>query len=104
MFLFSFLFLNKFLIMWFYSYVNEGTQMAQSRYLFAISCFQMDLLNEAEAALCPPANDPNAAEVVFLILQPQINNILNHYICFLQNLGWVRSKCNTLDPSILLFL
>ena len=90
--------------MWFYSYVNEGTQMAQSRYLFAISCFQMDLLNEAEAALCPPANDPNAAEVVFLILQPQINNILNHCLCFLQNLGWVRSKCNTLDPSILLFL
>jgi anaphase-promoting complex subunit 3 len=37
----------------------EGTQMAQSRYLFAISCFQMDLLNEAEAALCP-ANEPSA--------------------------------------------
>lgn len=35
--------------------------MAQSRYLFAISCFQMDLLNEAEAALCP-ANEP-AAEI-----------------------------------------
>ncbi|GAU14085.1 hypothetical protein TSUD_169100 [Trifolium subterraneum] len=33
--------------------------MAQSRYLFAISCFQMDLLNEAEAALCP-ANEPSA--------------------------------------------
>ena len=98
-FFFFFFVFNKFLIMWFYSYVNEGTQMAQSRYLFAISCFQMDLLNEAEAALCPPANDPNAAEVVFLILQPQINNILNHYICLLQNLGRVRSKCNTLDPS-----
>lgn len=25
--------------------------MAQSRYLFAFSCFQMDLLNEAEKAL-----------------------------------------------------
>ncbi|XP_042486142.1 cell division cycle protein 27 homolog B-like isoform X3 [Macadamia integrifolia] len=37
----------------------EGTQMDQSRYLFAISCFQMDLLSEAEAALCP-ANQPNA--------------------------------------------
>lgn len=37
----------------------EGTQMAQSRYLFAISCFQMDLLSEAEAALCP-ANEPSA--------------------------------------------
>ncbi|CAI8584686.1 unnamed protein product [Vicia faba] len=40
-------------------HILKGTQMAQSRYLFAISCFQMDLLNEAEAALCP-ANDPNA--------------------------------------------
>ncbi|KOM56340.1 hypothetical protein LR48_Vigan10g223200 [Vigna angularis] len=33
--------------------------MAQSRYLFAISCFHMDLLTEAEAALCP-INDPSA--------------------------------------------
>ncbi|CAJ2669251.1 unnamed protein product [Trifolium pratense] len=39
-------------------HVLKGTQMAQSRYLFAISCFQMDLLNEAEAALCP-ANEPS---------------------------------------------
>ncbi|CAI0628672.1 unnamed protein product [Linum tenue] len=40
-------------------HILKGTQMAQSRYLFAISCFQMDLLKEAEAALCP-ANDPGA--------------------------------------------
>lgn len=33
--------------------------MPQSRYLFAISCFQMDLLKEAEAALCN-ANEPGA--------------------------------------------
>ncbi|GAU36090.1 hypothetical protein TSUD_277010 [Trifolium subterraneum] len=33
--------------------------MPQSRYLFAISCFQMNLLSEAEAALCP-ANEPGA--------------------------------------------
>jgi anaphase-promoting complex subunit 3 len=39
--------------------LSLGTQRAQSRYLFAISCFQMDLLNEAEAALCPP-NEPGA--------------------------------------------
>ncbi|XP_011048324.1 PREDICTED: cell division cycle protein 27 homolog B isoform X2 [Populus euphratica] len=38
-------------------HILKGTQMAQSRYLFAISCFQMDLLNEAEAALCP-TNEP----------------------------------------------
>ncbi|KAK9275053.1 hypothetical protein L1049_022311 [Liquidambar formosana] len=40
-------------------HILKGTQMAQSRYLFAISCFQMDLLNEAEAALCP-TNEPSA--------------------------------------------
>ncbi|XP_019442777.1 PREDICTED: cell division cycle protein 27 homolog B-like [Lupinus angustifolius] len=40
-------------------HILKGTQMAQSRYLFAISCFQMDLFSEAEAALCP-ANEPNA--------------------------------------------
>ncbi|GKV06686.1 hypothetical protein SLEP1_g18544 [Rubroshorea leprosula] len=40
-------------------HILKGTQMAQSRYLFAISCFRMDLLNEAEAALCA-ANEPNA--------------------------------------------
>ncbi|XP_043704643.1 cell division cycle protein 27 homolog B isoform X6 [Telopea speciosissima] len=40
-------------------HILKGTKMAQSRYLFAISCFQMDLLSEAEAALCP-ANEPNA--------------------------------------------
>ncbi|KAF7822341.1 cell division cycle protein 27-like protein B-like isoform X1 [Senna tora] len=40
-------------------HILKGTQMAQSRYLFAISCFQMDLLREAEVALCP-ANEPSA--------------------------------------------
>ncbi|KAA8536972.1 hypothetical protein F0562_029450 [Nyssa sinensis] len=39
-------------------HILKGRQMAQSRYLFAISCFQMDLLNEAEAALYP-VNDPS---------------------------------------------
>lgn len=53
-FFMSFL-INKF----FLSFLCEGTQLAQSRYLFAISCFQMDLLSEAEAALCP-ANEPTA--------------------------------------------
>ncbi|XP_058187080.1 cell division cycle protein 27 homolog B-like isoform X2 [Rhododendron vialii] len=40
-------------------HVLKGTQMAQSRYLFAISCFQMDLLSEAEASLSP-VTDPTA--------------------------------------------
>ncbi|XP_074278410.1 cell division cycle protein 27 homolog B isoform X2 [Silene latifolia] len=39
-------------------HILKGTHMAQSRYLFALSCFQMDLLKEAEAALSP-ANDSN---------------------------------------------
>ncbi|XP_047265495.1 cell division cycle protein 27 homolog B isoform X3 [Capsicum annuum] len=42
-------------------HVLKGTSMAQSRYLFALSCFQMGLLTEAETALCPP-NEP-AVEV-----------------------------------------
>ncbi|XP_020239897.1 cell division cycle protein 27 homolog B [Cajanus cajan] len=40
-------------------HILKGTQMAQSRYLFALSCFHMDLLSEAEATLCP-ANEPGA--------------------------------------------
>ncbi|KAI6681903.1 hypothetical protein NL676_035784 [Syzygium grande] len=40
-------------------HILKGTQMPQSRYLFAISCFQMDLLKEAESALCS-ANEPRA--------------------------------------------
>ncbi|KAF5810721.1 putative tetratricopeptide-like helical domain superfamily, acetyltransferase A, auxiliary subunit [Helianthus annuus] len=40
-------------------HILKGTQMPQSRYLFAISCYQMDLLNEAEMALCP-SNEPSA--------------------------------------------
>jgi hypothetical protein len=46
-------------LFFFCSLFYEGMQMAQSRYLFALSCFQMDLLKEAEAALCP-ANEPGA--------------------------------------------
>ncbi|XP_054818755.1 cell division cycle protein 27 homolog B [Prosopis cineraria] len=40
-------------------HILKGSQMAQSRYLFAISCYHMGLLREAEAALCP-ANEPSA--------------------------------------------
>ncbi|XP_064948977.1 cell division cycle protein 27 homolog B-like isoform X2 [Musa acuminata AAA Group] len=39
--------------------ILKGTKMPQSRYLFAVSCFRMNLLHEAEAALCP-VNEPNA--------------------------------------------
>lgn len=50
----------------FFLMIYEGTQVAQSRYLFALSCFQMDLLSEAEAVLCP-TNEPGA-EVLNCIL------------------------------------
>lgn len=46
--------------------------MALSRYLFAVACFQMDLLSEAEAALCP-VNEPSS-EVINVKL----------YICVLR--------------------
>ncbi|KAJ4837287.1 Cell division cycle protein 27 B [Turnera subulata] len=52
-------------------HILKGTQMAQSRYLFAISCFQMDLLNEAEVALSPAnettAEVPNGAPGHYLL-------------------------------------
>ncbi|KAJ6832678.1 cell division cycle protein 27-like protein B [Iris pallida] len=40
-------------------HILKGTHMPQSRYLFAVSCFQMNLLREAGEALCP-TNEPNA--------------------------------------------
>ncbi|XP_021775798.1 cell division cycle protein 27 homolog B-like isoform X1 [Chenopodium quinoa] len=51
--------------------ILKGKRMAQSRYLFAFSCFHMDLLNEAEKALSP-ANDsglevPNDAAGHYLL-------------------------------------
>lgn len=39
--------------------------MPQSRYLFALSCYRMDLVKEAEAALYPP-NEPNSEVLTFL--------------------------------------
>ncbi|XP_022865632.1 cell division cycle protein 27 homolog B-like [Olea europaea var. sylvestris] len=52
-------------------YILKGTHTAQCRYLFALSCFQMDLLNEAESALRPPnessAEVPNGAAGHYLL-------------------------------------
>ncbi|CDP08586.1 unnamed protein product [Coffea canephora] len=52
-------------------HILKGNHMAHSRYLFAQSCFKMDLLNEAEAALCPPnessAEIPNGAAGHYLL-------------------------------------
>ncbi|KAK5843002.1 hypothetical protein PVK06_005429 [Gossypium arboreum] len=45
-------------------YILKGMQMAQSRYLFAIACLEMDLFCEAEAALLPV---PNGAAVQYLL-------------------------------------
>jgi hypothetical protein len=36
----------------------EGKKLPESRYLFALSCFRMNLLREAEETLCP-VNEPN---------------------------------------------
>ncbi|TYH79481.1 hypothetical protein ES332_D03G067500v1 [Gossypium tomentosum] len=52
-------------------YVLKGMEMAQSRYLFAIACLEMDLFCEAEAALLPVkdlcAEVPNGAAVQYLL-------------------------------------
>ncbi|VFQ68914.1 unnamed protein product [Cuscuta campestris] len=52
-------------------HILKGTHMAQSRYLFALSCFQMDLLNEAEMTLShtndPTLEVPNGASGHYLL-------------------------------------
>ncbi|XP_041995281.1 cell division cycle protein 27 homolog B-like isoform X2 [Salvia splendens] len=51
-------------------HILKGTHIAQCRYLFALACFQMDLLNEAESALSPnepSAEVPNGAAGHFLL-------------------------------------
>lgn len=52
-------------------HILKGTQMAQSRYLFALSCFQMHQLNEAEKALSPSNESglevPNGAAGHYLL-------------------------------------
>ncbi|KAL8457029.1 hypothetical protein ACS0TY_035022 [Phlomoides rotata] len=51
-------------------HILKGTLMDQCRYLFALSCYQMDLLNEAEAALSPneaSAEVPNGAAGHYLL-------------------------------------
>ncbi|KAG4911868.1 hypothetical protein AAZX31_19G038000 [Glycine max] len=52
-------------------HILKGAQTAQSRYLFALSCFHMDLLSEAEDALChadePGAEVPNGATGHYLL-------------------------------------
>ncbi|CAA0827342.1 Cell division cycle protein 27 homolog B [Striga hermonthica] len=51
-------------------HILKGTQMAQCRYMFALSCFQMDLMSEAEAALSPnvsSAEVPNGAAGHYLL-------------------------------------
>ncbi|XP_039838569.1 cell division cycle protein 27 homolog B-like isoform X2 [Panicum virgatum] len=39
-------------------HILKGKKLPESRYLFAMSCFQMNLLREAEDTLCP-VNEPN---------------------------------------------
>lgn len=51
--------LDSWLSHYFFALLLEGAQTAQSRYLFALSCFHMDLLSEAEDALCH-ADEPGA--------------------------------------------
>ncbi|XP_039053686.1 cell division cycle protein 27 homolog B-like [Hibiscus syriacus] len=52
-------------------YILKGMEMAQSRYLFAIACLEMDLFSEAEAALMPIEHlcteVPNGAAMQYLL-------------------------------------
>ena len=67
-------FLVKDKLMWldFMGSVTEGTQFAQSRYLFALVCFDIGLLRKAEATLCP-LNEPST-EVI------QWNLVHNYFV------------------------
>jgi anaphase-promoting complex subunit 3 len=40
----------------------EGKKLPESRYLFAMSCFRMNLLREAEDTLCP-VNETNETNI-----------------------------------------
>ncbi|CAL5186105.1 unnamed protein product [Lathyrus oleraceus] len=69
-------------------HILKGTKMPQSRYLFAMSCFHLDLLSEAEAALCPAnesgAEVPNGAPGHYLLGQvyrytDRRKNAINHF-------------------------
>ncbi|KAE8674358.1 Cell division cycle protein 27-like protein B [Hibiscus syriacus] len=58
-------------------HILKGMQTTQSRYLFAMSCFQMDLLNEAETAICS-ANEPGGVvllmnSILYALTFPLIN-------------------------------
>ena len=46
--------------------IYVGTRMDQSRYLFALACFQMDLLSEAETALSP--RHESGLEVIWVFM------------------------------------
>lgn len=52
-------------------HILKGAKLAQSRYLFAVSCFHMNMLREAEVALCPQtdgnAEVPNGAAGHYLL-------------------------------------
>ncbi|KAG6418274.1 hypothetical protein SASPL_120475 [Salvia splendens] len=57
-------------------HILKGTHIAQCRYLFALACFQMDLLNEAEAALSP--NESSAEWFPYLSRVP--NGAAGHFL------------------------
>ncbi|KAG5553667.1 hypothetical protein RHGRI_011534 [Rhododendron griersonianum] len=75
-------------------HVLKGTQMAPSRYLFARSCFQMDLLSEAEASLSP-VTDPTAEVLLRVTLHDKLLFCQMYYILWLEDFtsyGWLL-KC-----------
>jgi len=82
--------LIMYLLLFIFFLILEGAQMAQSRYLFAISCFQMDLLSEAETALCP-ASEPSV-EVQNIIQNIFENDFLHFFNGLLEVLAFFVSN------------
>ncbi|KAL8236041.1 hypothetical protein R6Q59_017122 [Mikania micrantha] len=79
-------------------HILKGTHMPQSRYLFAISCFQMDLLNEAEMALCP-SNEPSA-EVPNGAAGHYLLGLIYRYTDRLKNAAHQFNQALSVDPLL----
>nr|CAB3468448.1 unnamed protein product [Digitaria exilis] len=55
-------------------HILKGKKLPESRYLFAMSCFRMNLLREAEDTLCP-VNEPNIERIRGAVVSEKIKAI-----------------------------
>ncbi|EPS64113.1 hypothetical protein M569_10668, partial [Genlisea aurea] len=78
-------------------HILKGSRLPECRYLFALSCFQMDLLKEAEAALSPIYSSlevPNGAAGHYLL------GLVYRYTDRKQNAIYHFNQALSLDPLL----